>query len=236
MMRGFTVTSAEVVGVMRPRSPEERQHPLDVAEFLRGTAIVALQSGDTGEQEETGVILRQTARIFLDAENPADVRKAVKFLRNFDVLAARIALARIGISVALAEVQADLAAVERGLAGIDAVAAGEIRLLSRALRRSAGILQLAPEQLPEQVLFRLRGQNGPLLARLLRGADGYKTGNWLRPLTSPAENWQEVVRYLRGNATAVCFDPAGRLLVVDSQRWLECLGTRISLQAVRLPR
>lgn len=223
MTRGFTVTSAEVVGMMRARSPEERQHPLDVAEFLRNTAIAALRSGDTGAQAEAGVILRRTARILLDSGNPADVRKAVRFLGSFDVLAARIALARNGTSAVLAEVQADLDAVERGLAGIDAVAAGEIRLLSRALRRSAGILQLAPEQLPEQLLFRLRGQHGPLLARLLRGADGHKSGNWLRPLTSPAENWQEVVRYLRGHAVAVCFDSADRLLVVDSQRWLECL-------------
>jgi WD40 repeat protein len=223
MMRGFTATSAEVVGMMRARSPQERQQPLDVVEFLRNTAIAALRGDDTGAREELALVLRRTAGILLAAENPADVRKAVRFLLSFDVLAARIALARNEIGVALAEVQADLDAVEGCLAGIDVGTAEEIRLLSGALRRSAGILQLVPEQLPEQLLFRLRGQNGPLLARLLRGADGYKAGTWLRPLTTPTENWQEVVRYLRGHAAAVCFDPAGRLLVVDSQRWLECL-------------
>jgi len=211
------------VGVMPMRSPEERQHPLDIAEFLSSNAIPALRSGDPGEQEKIAVILRQSARILLDGKNPgADVPKAARFLADFDALAARIALTSNGMSVALADVQVDLEGAAQRLAAIDAAWAAEIRLLSLALRRSSGILRLAPDQLPEQMLFRLRGQGGPLLRRLLRGAAGYKHVSWLRPLTSPAESWQEIIGYLHGHASAACFDPNDRLLVVDNQRWLEC--------------
>jgi WD40 repeat protein len=217
------VTSAKVVGVMPSRSPEERQHPLGIAEFLSSNAIAALRSGDPSEHEEFAVILRQAARILLDGKNPAtDLRKSARFLADFDVLAARMALSSNGISAALADVQADLEGAAQRLAAIGAAEAAEIRLLSAALRRSSGILRLAPDQLPEQMLFRLRGQGGPLLRRLLRGAAGYKAVSWLRPLTSPAESWQEIIGYLHGHASAACFDPNDLLLVVDQQRWLEC--------------
>ena len=145
MTRGVRVASAQVVGVMPMRSPEERQHPLDIAEFLSSNAIAALRSGDPGEQENLPVILRQSARILLDGKDPAaDVRRAARFLADFDVLAARMALTGNGISAALADVQADLEAAAQRLAAIDAAEAAELRLLSLALRRSSGILRLCP--------------------------------------------------------------------------------------------
>jgi hypothetical protein len=109
------------------RSPEERQHRLDVAEFLSSNAIAALRSGDPSERKKLPVILRQSARILLDGKNPAtDVLKAARFLADFDVLAARIALTGNEVSTALGDVQADL---ERAAQRLDAISAAEGRHL-----------------------------------------------------------------------------------------------------------
>jgi WD40 repeat protein len=226
------VTSSKVVGVMPVRSPQSRQRPFDAAGFLSGNSIGDLRGGDLSDPAGLGTAVRQSARMLLSGKNPTvDVPMAARFLCDFDVLAARIALASEQVSVTLAEVQADLESTARCLAAIDADAAAEIRSLALALRRSSGIVRLVPDQLPEQVLFRLRDQQGPLLRRLLSGAERYKSGCWLRPLTTTGRSWQETVGHLRGNAVAACIDPRGRLLVVDNQRWLECLDLSGSEQA-----
>ncbi|MDI1465405.1 hypothetical protein QEZ54_30995 [Catellatospora sp. KI3] len=216
----MTVTSVEVVGIMPVRSPESRQHSFDPAGFLRDNAIGAVRDGDAAALGGLAAALGQSVRNLLEGRNPdVDLPLAARFLCDFDVLAARLASAAGDPDAVLA----DLDGAARCLADVDGAAAAQLRLLARALRRSSAVLRLAPDQLPEQLLTRLRGQDGPLLARLLGKAAAYKSGCWFRPLHVTARHWQQTVRYLRGNATAACFAPSGRLLVVDNQRWLECL-------------
>ncbi len=211
------VTSATVVGVMPVRSPQSRRHPFDPAAFLGDNRIPGVHDG-TGEG--VAAILGQSVRNLLNGSNPdIDLPRAARFLCDVDVLAARTALGERDLGAVLA----DLEATATRLAAIDGDGAAELRLLVAALRRSAGILRLAPDQLPEQLLFRLSGPRGPLLSRLVTGAADYKSGPWLRPLTATEDSSQETVAHLRGKACAVCFDPDHRLLVLDDQRWLECL-------------
>lgn len=225
-MRVSRVTDVKVVGEMPVRSPESRQHPFDSAAFLSHNRIRGMS-----ENEIAGVvaILRQSVQNLLRGKDPgAEVPKAARFLCTFDVLAARLALKTGGLEALLADIEdttrrlADLDAAGADGAG-SAGSVAELRSLARALRRSAAILRLAPDQLPEQVLLRLGDEPGPLLRRLAEGAARYKTGPWLRPVTQASKSPYEIIKHLRGSGTSVCFEPGGRLLTLDGGRWLERL-------------
>ncbi|MEY9892460.1 WD40 repeat protein [Catenulispora sp. MAP5-51] len=216
MPRISRVTSVEVVGFLPTRSVESRQHPFNAAAFLSRNKISGARDKPGGDLEVT---LNQVDNLLKGRTPARDVPMAAQFLVDFDILAARTALYGGDVTA----VVTDLDNTARLLAPIHERAAAQLLVLAQALRRSAGILRLAPHQLPEQVILRLNGESGHLLRRLVTRAEHYKTGLWMRPMTPAARSPHEIVKHLQGNASDACFAPDGRLLIVDNQRLLEVL-------------
>jgi hypothetical protein len=200
---------------MPMRSTESRSRWFDQAAFLSVNEIAeGLRGTDADATLNLRVRLEFAVGALMEGSNPENPERAARFLCDFRVLAARVAL-----EPSLRGVLSDL---ERTALRLGASRATEIELLRDALRRSSGILRLAPDQLPEQILGRLGDRTDGSLGRLVQRAMAYKPGCWLRPVTASFRGAQEVVGYLDGHAAAACFVPSGLLLTIDSSGWLQC--------------
>jgi len=211
MNRISNVRKVELVGIMPIRSPDSRTRPFDQAAFLSGNSIAdGLRGGAPAGELDVPTALRTAVAGLLDETGPTAPELAAKFLFLFNVLAARVA-----IEPDLGAILSDLEMIARRLDAPD------VTSLADALRRSSTILEADRDQLPEQILGRLLGQDSDRMRRLLAGAAAYKTGCWLRPVTASFAARQEVVGQLDGHASAALFDPAGLLLTIDSRGWLK---------------